>query len=281
MRAVGRMRVDDVPVSTGKARLEPDGDRPRGVTLLLDGHPQSHVDLDDPSYLQFEYVRRVGHVVDLLAPAGEPVNALHLGGGALTLPRYVAATRPRSRQAVIELDAGLVELVRRELPIEGPTRVRVRTGDARAELVKAGAASADLVVADVFSGARVPAHLATIEMAREVVRVLRPAGCYAFVAADGPPLAFTRAQVATLAATFSQVLLMADAGVLRGRRFGNVVLLASAAPLPVDDLVRRTAGDPSPARVVAGTDLDRFVAGAAIVTDATAVSSPMPPGPPL
>ena len=65
--------------------------------VVVDGTPQSHVDLDDPTHLAFEYVRRIGHAVDLL-PEG-PVTALHLGAGALTLPRYVEATRPGSRHS--------------------------------------------------------------------------------------------------------------------------------------------------------------------------------------
>jgi len=65
--------------------------------------------------------------------------------------------------------------------------------------------------------------------------------------------------------------------VLRGRRFGNLVLTASPAPVPVDALTRRAAGDPMPGRVVHGRDLTRFTAGARPVTDATATPSPAAP----
>jgi hypothetical protein len=84
------------PVDYGIAELHPDRERPGGWTLLLDGYPQSYVDVGDPGHLEFEYVRRLASVVDLAAPLGEPLSVLHLGGGALTMPRYVAATRPRS-----------------------------------------------------------------------------------------------------------------------------------------------------------------------------------------
>ncbi|WP_042836282.1 spermine synthase, partial [Streptomyces sp. NRRL S-15] len=92
-------------VDGGLAELVPDRERPRAWTLLLDGAPQSHVDLDDPSYLSFAYQRRLGHVIDLAAPAGRPLQAVHLGGGAFTLARYIAASRPRSTQQVVEIDA--------------------------------------------------------------------------------------------------------------------------------------------------------------------------------
>ena len=107
-------------VDHGRAELVRDPDRPQGWTLLLDGTAQSHVDLDDPEHLEFEYVRRIAHVADLVEGPGRPLRALHLGGGAWTLARYLAATRPGSTQLVVELDAALAELVRHRLPGPGP-----------------------------------------------------------------------------------------------------------------------------------------------------------------
>jgi spermidine synthase len=265
------------PVLGGTAELLGDADRDGSWLLLVDDTPQSHVDLDDPTHLEFEYVRRMGHVLDLAAPAGEPLDVVHLGGGALTLPRYVAATRRGSRQRVVEIDEPLTELVRAHLPLPRDARIRVRAADAREALATMHAQSADVVVSDVFSGARTPAHLTTVEYAAEVHRVLRRGGVLAANVADGPPLAFARAQVATLRAVFAHVCLIAEPGTFRGRRFGNLVAVASDAPLPAPDLVRRCAGDPMPARVVAGEDLDRFAGNARPVTDAEAQPSPEPP----
>lgn len=155
-RAAAATAAVEEAVDGGLARLVPDPDRSRAWTLLIDGAPQSHVDLDDPGYLSFEYQRRLGHVIDLAAPPGKPVHAVHLGGGAFTLARYVAATRPRSTQQVVERDASLVQLVRRELPLDPNARIRVRSADARAGLGKVPDGWADLIVADVFSGARTP-----------------------------------------------------------------------------------------------------------------------------
>ncbi|MEU3250046.1 fused MFS/spermidine synthase [Streptomyces sp. NPDC006997] len=274
-RAVGAAVVE--PVDGGLAELVPDRDRARAWTLFIDGAPQSHVDLDDPAYLDFEYQRRLGHVVDLAAPPGRPVHAVHLGGGAFTLARYVAATRPRSTQQVVERDAALVQLVRRELPLAANARVRVRSADARAGLAKVPDGWADLVVADVFSGARTPAHLTSTEFLDEVRRALRPDGVYAANLADGPPLAHLRGQIATAAARFGELALIADPAVLRGRRFGNAVLVAADQPLPVAELTRRAASDPHPARVEHGRTLTDFTGGAPAVTDAAAVASPAPP----
>ncbi|SEC53675.1 spermidine synthase [Streptomyces sp. PAN_FS17] len=264
-------------VDGGLAELIPDRDRARAWTLLIDGAPQSHVDLDDPAHLSFEYQRRLGHVIDLVAAPGKPVQAVHLGGGALTLARYVAATRPRSTQQVVERDAALVQLVRRELPLDRAARVRVRSADAREGLAKVPDGWADLVIADVFSGARTPAHLTSTEFLDEVRRALRPGGWYAANLADGPPLAHLRGQIATAAARFAELALVADPTVLRGKRFGNAVLVAADLPLPVAELTRRAASDPHPARVEHGRSLRDFTGGAVPVTDAAAVASPAPP----
>jgi spermidine synthase len=262
-------------VATGVAEVIADPDRPSAFTLLLDGAPQSHVDLADPTHLEFEYVRRMAAAIDLIAPAGQPLRALHLGGGALTLPRYLAATRPGSAQRVVEIDGPLVELVRRVLPLPAKTTIRVRVSDARAALEGMRESGYDLVVLDVFAGARTPAHLASVEFAREVARVLDPAGWLVANIADGPPLRHARAQVATIRAALPEACLVADAAVLRGRRFGNLVVLAGRTPPPSAELGRRAAGDWFPGRVE--TDLGRFAGGAAPVTDSDAVASPAPP----
>jgi spermidine synthase len=215
--------------------------------------------------------------VDLVAEPGKPLTVLHLGAGGLTLARYVAATRPGSRQRAVEVSAEVAQLVRQELPLPRGTTVPVQVADAREALGRMRAGSADLVVLDVFAGARTPAHLTSTELLYDVARVLVPGGVFAANVADGPPLRYARSQVAGAAEVFPHVAVAADPGVWRGRRFGNLVLVGSDQPLPVAALARRCAGDPLPARLTAGADLHRFVAGAPPITDATAQDSPAPP----
>ncbi|MEW2034620.1 fused MFS/spermidine synthase [Streptomyces roseifaciens] len=265
-------------VDWGTAKLMPDVDRQRAWLLTVNGAPQSYVDLDDPAHLEFEYTRRIAHVLDAAAEPHRALDVLHLGGGALTLPRYVAATRPGSRQRVVEADRGLLALVAEHLPLRPGSGVEVIAGDARSELEASADASADMIVADVFSGSRVPAHLTSLAYARAAARVLRPHGRYAANLADGAPFAFLRSQVATFRAVFAHVCLIAEPSMLRGRRFGNAVLVASHTELPVAALARRAAGDAFPARVEHGDALERFVGGAQPVDDADAVGSPEPPG---
>jgi len=249
--------------------MVPDIDRTDSWLLFLDSVPQSGVDLADPEYLEFEYVRRIGHVADLAFSAGEPIRALHLGGGALTLPRYLAHTRPGARQLVAEVDDLLTDLVRAHLPLPAGHRIRVRAADARAVVESARAASYDLIVSDVFAGAETPGHLTTAEFAAATARALRPGGVLTVNVAAGPQLAAARSAVATVRSIFKETCAIGEASLLRGRRRGNLVIVASDRPLPEAALARATAGDPFPARVVAGDELVRFASGAPVVTDAT------------
>ncbi|WP_449407655.1 spermidine synthase [Microbacterium maritypicum] len=260
----------------GIARIVP-SEFTSGFELIVDDTPQSHVDLDDPTHLHFEYIVRMGAVIDQL-PDG-PLTAVHLGAGALTIPRYVEATRPGSRQQVIELEAPLAALVREHLPLPRGAAIRVRIGDARDGVGRLPAAlhgSCDLVVSDVYSGAQTPAHLTSVEFYRELRELLRPDGVLLVNVADGPGLAFARRQVATIAEVLPEIGVLADTQVLKGRRFGNLVIAASAAPLPTEWLPRMLAAGPHPAKIAQGAEVAAFLQGARVVTDADAVASPRP-----
>ncbi|MFI8092700.1 spermidine synthase [Streptomyces sp. NPDC086080] len=264
-------------VGHGTAKLMPDVDRERAWLLTVDGAPQSYVDLDEPTHLEFEYARRLGHVLDVAAEPGVRLDAVHLGGGALTLPRYLAATRPGSRQHVVEVDEKLLELVTDELPLPPGAGVTLHTADARAWLEAAPDDSADVLVADVFGGSRVPAHLTSVAYVGEAARVLRPGGVYLANLPDAAPFAFLRSQLATLGTRFEELALIAEPGVLRGRRFGNAVLAGAHRPLDIAALARATAADVFPARVEHGAALRDFIGGARPVRDEDAVPSPVPP----
>ena len=281
---MGRARAKDTEhpaarlASGGIARVVP-AEFGGGFELLIEDTPQSHVDLADPTHLHFEYIVRMGALIDQLASPGAPITAVHLGAGAMTLPRYIAATRPGSRQQVIELEAPLVELVREHLPLPRGAAIRIRIGDAREgvrRLPPALSGAVDLVVADVYSGAQTPAHLTSVEFYTELAQLLGPAGVLLVNVADGPGLAFARRQVATLRAVLPEVAILADAQILKGRRFGNLVLAASRGPLPADVLPRILAAGPHPAKLAHGAEVVAFAKDAAIVTDATAVASPRP-----
>lgn len=275
------MTHEPVPVTRavdlGTAKLMPDVDRPRAWLLTVDGAPQSYVDLDQPEHLEFEYARRLAYVLESVFDG--PLDAVHLGGGAMALPRRLGRVRAGSRQRVVEADRGLARLVADHLPLDDPG-ITVCLADAREWVAAAPGASADAVVVDVFGGSRVPAHLTTVEFATGVRHVLRADGLYLANVADSAPFGFLGHQLGTVREVFgpaAEMCLLAEPGVLRGRRFGNVVVAAtSGRPLPLDAIARRCAADAFPARVVAGDDLDRLTG--APVYDACAEPSPEPPG---
>ncbi len=272
---------EPVTLSSGLvAEIEEDRWVPGAIQLLVDGTPQSHVNLRDPGDVFFEYIRRIAHAIDLFKPPGQPISALHLGGGAFTLPRYIEATRPGSRQQIVELESALVELVRAAAPLPKRASIRVRHGDARtvvAKLPSGMLGAMDLVVVDVFAGARTPAHVSSTEFYGTIAPLLAPGGLVVVNATDGAGQAFTRGQAATLGAVFGSVAAIGEPQTLKGRRFGNVVLLASAGQVDLDWLPRLLAGGPHPARMLLGRELVEWQRGATPVTDADAKPSPEPP----
>lgn len=249
------------PVDTGTVALVPDNDGRRGWTMLVNGVPSSHVDLDDPLRLDFEYVRWIADVLDLVDPPGGPLRVAHLGGGGCTLPRYVAATRPQSRQIVLELDAGVIDAAREAFGLRSGKLLKLRAGDAREGLAELPDDSLDAVVRDAFSGALVPRHLTTRQFLGDVARVLAPDGIYLANLADAPPLAKARDEAATLLATFRHVILIAEPAQFSGRRFGNVVVAGSRERLPIEGLVRRLASAPVRARMLATNEVRAFASG--------------------
>jgi hypothetical protein len=247
--------------------VEEDPSRPSGRLLFLGGIECSYVDLADPRHLEFSYIRRIADAVDLFRPARAPIEAVHIGGGGCSLPRYIAATRPRSRQVVYEKDTGLVELVRRYLGLRTSPTLRVRIGDARERLAERPPGSVDLLVGDAFDGVVVPPHLATLEFVSEVRRVLRPDGIYALNIIDCPPLRVSRTAAATVLAGFEHVIMVTAADLLKERDAGNVVLLASATPLPVAALGKAARSGPLPDLVLDQTEVAGFAGDARPLRD--------------
>ena len=257
----------DVETAYHCASVAADPARDGGRTLVLNSARHSYVDLDDPTHLEFEYIQWIGAVADVIEPAGAPISALHLGGGGFTVPHYLRAGRPGSDQLVLELDGGLVDLDERSLGLKTGPDLRVRVGDARVGLAEQGDASYDLVVGDAFGHLVVPWHLATREMADDVARVLRPDGVYTQNVIDYPPNRFIRAELATVAAAFPHVALIAPPAALAGEEGSNFVILAAHRELPLDAIRPRLAALEQPASLLSGAALTDFIGDSPILTD--------------
>jgi spermidine synthase len=251
------------------------------VTVVLDGHPQSAVDPDRPDVLVFEYVALLALALDACSAEPGPARlaVTHVGGGGLTLPRWVQHSRPGSPQVVLEPDAALTEQVRQALPLPRGHRIRVRPTDGRSGVAALADASADAVVLDAYAGGRVPAELGTAEFLADCARVLRPTGVLLANVADEPGLRYAARVAAGARAALGHPAYLAPQEVLKGRRFGNGVLVAQRTPVDTDELARRARRLPFPAGVLGDAEVRRRVPGARPFTAADAEPSPEPPAP--
>ncbi|WP_234329628.1 fused MFS/spermidine synthase [Streptomyces viridochromogenes] len=254
------------------ARVVADPQRDSGRTLVLDGVRHSYVDIDDPTFLKFEYVRAIASVVDTAFPERKPLAAHHLGGGGLTLPRYLAATRPGTRSLVSEIDGGLVRINREHLGLGPQAGIDVRVEDGRLGLRRLDAGSRDLVVGDAFGGVSVPWHLTTEEALTDIRRVLNTDGLYVANLIDHGGMAFARAEVATLSETFEHVALIgepADIGLdpTATPEGGNLVVLASNRPVDLHATQKALDTRQTGWKIATGDDLTAWTGDAHMLTD--------------
>jgi SAM-dependent methyltransferase len=238
-----------------------------GLTLYLDTLRHSCVHPNDPQRLDFTYAQIIGDVIAAVAPDGTPVDALHIGGGGFTMPRYLQSANPGSTSLVLELDPALVQIARDELGLQTSPDLQVRVGDARLGIREAADDSFDLAIGDAFGGLAVPWHLATREFVEQVDRVLRPGGTYVINVIDHPPLGFVRAEAATLGAVFEHVAVIAPADRLAGRAGGNMILVASHEPIPVPEILAHNAGRGDDDSALTGPALRSFIGDSRVLTD--------------
>jgi hypothetical protein len=224
---------------------------PGSFALEIGGYEQSHVSLENPETMFYDYMRRIGAVVDRIRMPGAPIIAVHLGAGALTLPRYIAVTRPGSEQHVIELEHDLVGFVCEHLPLPAGTRLAVHSGDAAAQVAelrggrgggpdarghdgaRPGAglgAPADIVVCDVYRGTTTPRHLMTTEFYASVAQLLAPDGVIVVNVADDPGMPALRIHLAAIAPVAPHMLVAATRALVDTGDAGNAVIVASPSP---------------------------------------------------
>lgn len=259
-------------------RLVRDPQHPSAYLVLHGRTEQSWVDPDDPMRLEFEYVQRIAEVLDetvLARPDNERIRAVHVGGGGLTLPRYVAARRPHSAQVVLEPDMELTERVRAQLPLPRQSGIKIRPEDGRTGMARMPADCADVVIVDAFAGASVPAELATTDFFADVDRSLRPGGLMVMNLTDQAPFGWARRCLAGITATHQQVAVSAEVPVWKGRRFGNLVA-AAGDDLPIQAIERRLTRAGFPYRLLWGRELARWLGGATPFSGKDAEPSPSP-----
>jgi hypothetical protein len=258
------------------AFLVPDLAYPRAFTLRIGRTDQSYVDLDDPLRLEFDYVQRLADVVDSVTEPGQRLRVVHIGGAAMTLPRYIAATRPGSAQIVLEPDVELTAFVRRHLPLPVRSGIKVRGTDGCRGIAELRDGYADLVIIDAFVGARVPAELTTNEFLEDARRSLSDHGVIILNLTDRGPLGYARRVLAGVRQVLPHVLLCAESSTLKGRRFGNVIIAGGGTALPYSAIAERAGQSPFPYRVLRGARLNQLLADSKPFSMEDAEESPDP-----
>ncbi len=258
------------------AFLVPDLAYPRAFTLRIGRTDQSYVDLDDPLRLEFDYVQRLADVLDSATEPGQRLRVVHIGGAAMTLPRYIAATRPSSAQIVLEPDVELTAFVRRHLPLPVRSGIKVRGTDGCRGIAELRDGYADLVIIDAFVGARVPAELTTNEFLEDARRSLSDHGVIILNLTDRGPLGYARRVLAGVRQIFPHVVLCAESSTLKGRRFGNVIIAGGGTALPYSAIAERAGQSPFPYRVLRGARLNQLLSDSKPFSMEDAEESPDP-----
>ncbi|PXA64295.1 SAM-dependent methyltransferase [Arthrobacter psychrochitiniphilus] len=225
----------------------------------MDGAEQSHVNLVAPHEVFYEYLRRIANAIDLVKPAGEHITALHLGAGALTLARFIQATRPGSVQHAVELERGLLDFVMEALPLPAGTVLNTHVGDAREEMAALPLELRfDVIILDIFSGPEAPAHLACADFYREAAARLAPGGVLAVNVGDEPGFTLVTSQTKAMQEAMSNVAAYGTSMLFSRRYPGNIILLGRNQPWPDGWAQALVAAGPHPATVLAGTDVDEL-----------------------
>ncbi len=246
------------------AIVDVDRARPGGRTLVLDRVRNSYVDLDDPAYLEFRYIRLFADIINAESPPG-PLHVVSIGGGGFTMPGYLNATRPGTTNVVLEIDGPLVDIGTNELALTDEVEVVIE--DARISLQDLPDNRADVVIGDAFSGASVPWHLTTVEFSREIRRVLTRDGVYTMNVIDYGSRRFARAAAATLEEVFDHVALFAPRTYIDGPNGGNYILVASESPIDLVAVERVIQSRGGVEQGIGGKALDDFIDGAKPLTD--------------
>jgi hypothetical protein len=246
---VTRARRGALPIVVGRRGelvVERDPARPSGRLLRDGGMEASYVDLGDPSHLEFDYLRWMRIVLSAAAAR----RILHVGGGACTLARALAAADPQGRQEVCEHDGAVLALAREHLGLRRAPGLRVRQADGRAHIAAQPDGSWEAIVIDAYVGAAVPRRLVTVEALADARRVA-PLALINVVDNRAAPV--VRAVGAGLAQVYPRVWCL-------GGRSGNTVVAGAVRRLDLARIASAAAADASPARLTPPDELGPVLA---------------------
>ncbi|WP_189636242.1 spermidine synthase [Arthrobacter sp. NamB2] len=240
------------------AEIDEDAYIEGALILSIGGAQQSHVDVQHPERIFYEYLQRIAHVIDVLRAPGAPLRVLHLGAGALTLVRYIQATRPGSVQVAVDTEADLIDFVLDAMPLPHGTACEVVIADAADAVLEQPDAAFDAVVLDIFAGADAPSHLTSPDLAAHLLRICAEDGIVLVNVGDDPPLSFARAQSRQMTSLAVETAVLTEAAMVSGRSAGNVIVAARRQSWPAAWTAALLAAGPHPAAVLVGPAREAF-----------------------
>ncbi|MGI5837010.1 MAG: fused MFS/spermidine synthase [Chloroflexota bacterium] len=201
--------------------------------LALDHLVHSFVALDDPTHLQYSYEKVYADIVEYLSQTRPSMNALFIGGGGYTFPRYMEHIYPTSNLEVIEIDPDVTRAAYEELGLPRDTRIVTHNMDGRMFFDDSSPKGYyDIILGDAFNDLSVPYHLTTLEFSQDLKETLKPDGFYLVNIIDNPTKgAFIRPYINTLKQVFPHVTIAAIGKGWQSSAQNTLIVVASNTPL--------------------------------------------------
>jgi predicted membrane-bound spermidine synthase len=205
---------------------------PNQFTMQLDSLVHSRVDLTDPTFLHYKHEHVQMDLLRVIAERTPTPRVLVIGGGGYTFPRCAKTLIPSCSIDVVEIDPGVTEVSYTRLGLDPALGIASHHMDGRQFLAeRAPAGHYDLVTLDAVNDLSVPAHLLTVEFAREVKRCLAPRGVYLVSVIDTPAYGqLWLAALRTLKEEFPHVAVLSGDAVWDPGKQTVVVLYAGFEP---------------------------------------------------
>jgi spermidine synthase len=214
--------------------------------LILDHLVHSYTDLNDPLYLEYEYIRIYEEMVRWQADKRRSFKALFIGGGGYTLPRFIEAKYPQVGIDVVEIDPDITRVVKSYLGVSEDTRIRSFNEDGRWFVMNSKEqGSYDFIFGDAFNDLSIPYHLTTKEFAMQLKRLLKPDGLLLANVIDSfKKGAFMPSYIRTLEEVFGKgnVHLITLSSDYDHIGISTCVVVASPQRLDIDDFVKTGRG---------------------------------------
>jgi len=211
-------------------------------SLVLDHLVHSYTDLQDPLYIEYEYIRMYEEMVRWQAKKRTSLKVLFVGGGGYTFPRFIETKYPKAEIHVVEIDPEITRVAKKYLGISDKTKIRSFNEDGRWFVMNCKEKGTyDFIFGDAFNDLSIPYHLTTQEFAMQLKNLLKPGGVLLANVIDSfKKGAFMPSYIRTLEEVFGKgnVQLLTLTSDYDKIGISTCVVVASPQKLDMDDFIR-------------------------------------------